>query len=51
VRALVATLQGDDIYKVAESFPSPDHRTTRLATQAGMLYIILFFAPDLLNTK
>jgi WASH complex subunit strumpellin len=48
-KAVVQCLQSDDIYKGAESFPAPEHRSTRLATQAGMLYVILFFAPDLLH--
>mmetsp|Transcript_48745 Transcript_48745/g.137163 ORF Transcript_48745/g.137163 Transcript_48745/m.137163 type:complete len:392 (+) Transcript_48745:260-1435(+) len=49
VRLLVQTLQSDDIYRVARSFPSPEHRSVRLANQAGMLYVILYFAPELLH--
>lgn len=48
---VIQTLQSDDIYLGAEAFPAPEHRSTRLSTQAGMLYVILYFAPDILNTR
>jgi WASH complex subunit strumpellin len=51
VRLIVSKLQMDDLYLMAMSFPSPDHRSTRLATQASMLYVILYFAPDILNKE
>lgn len=49
IRVVVSKLQMDDLYLMAQSFPSPDHRSTRLAAQASMLYVILYFAPDILN--
>ena len=33
------------------SYPSPDHRSTALATQASMLYVILYFAPQILHAQ
>lgn len=33
------------------SYPNPAHRSTALTTQAAMLYVILFFSPDTLNSK
>ena len=51
VRMILQQIQSDDIYKGAEAFPSPEHRSTRLSAQAGMLFVILFFAPDLLHTS
>ena len=33
------------------SYPNPAHRSTALATQAAMLYVILYFSPDTLNSK
>ena len=33
------------------SYPSPDHRSTALATQASMLYVILYFAPQILHNQ
>jgi WASH complex subunit strumpellin len=51
VRLVVGRLQTDDIYLMANSFPNPDHRSTRLAGQASMLYVILYFVPDILSKK
>lgn len=49
IRAIISKLQMDDLYLMAQSFPSPEHRSTRLGAQASMLYVILYFAPDILN--
>jgi WASH complex subunit strumpellin len=51
IRLAIGRLQTDDIYLMANSYPNPDHRSTRLSAQASMLYVILFFAPDLLNKQ
>lgn len=51
VRLIIGRLNTDDVYLMAQSFPNPDHRSTRLATQASMLYVILYFSPDLLNKE
>ena len=48
---LVGRLRSDDVYNQISAYPLPEHRSTALATQAGMLYVILFFAPDVLNTQ
>ena len=48
VKLIVQCLQSDDIYNGVHAFPSPEHRSTRLATQAGMLYVALYFVPELL---
>ena len=37
-------------FKVS-SYPLPEHRSTALATQASMLYVILYFIPDILNSQ
>ena len=51
VRLVIGSLRTDDVYMMANSFPNPDHRSTRFAGQATMLYIILFFAPDMLHKE
>lgn len=48
VNMIIGKLQSDDVYLQEPSYPHRDHRSTRLAAQASMLYIILFFAPDIL---
>lgn len=32
------------------AYPLPEHRSTALATQAAMLYVILYFEPSILHT-
>lgn len=51
IRLVIGRLLSDDVYLMNASFPNPDHRSTRLSSQASMLYIILYFAPDVLNNK
>ncbi|EGC36216.1 hypothetical protein DICPUDRAFT_151370 [Dictyostelium purpureum] len=48
---IVGRLRSDDIYNGTESFPQPEHRSVALATQACMVYVILYFIPDILNNK
>lgn len=33
------------------AYPLPEHRSTALATQAAMLYVILYFDPSILHTQ
>jgi WASH complex subunit strumpellin len=49
VDMIIGRLRTDDIYNHTASFPAPDHRSTALGTQSSMLYVILFFYPDLLH--
>lgn len=51
IRLVIGRLQTDDVYLMAKSFPNPDHRSTRLAGQASILYVILYFAPDILSKQ
>jgi WASH complex subunit strumpellin len=48
---VIGRLRSDDIYNQIHAYPFPEHRSTALATQAAMLYIILYFAPELLQTQ
>lgn len=48
VHMVVGRLRSDDIYNQVSAYPLPDHRSTALATQAAMLYVILFFVPEIL---
>ena len=50
VDMIIGRLRTDDIYNHTSAFPSPEHRSTALAKQSGMLYVILYFAgPTLLE--
>eukprot|EP01063_Lacrimia_lanifica_P030284 TRINITY_DN4794_c0_g1_i1.p1 TRINITY_DN4794_c0_g1~~TRINITY_DN4794_c0_g1_i1.p1 ORF type:complete len:1175 (+),score=547.54 TRINITY_DN4794_c0_g1_i1:144-3668(+) len=48
VDMIIGRLRSDDVYQMAYRFPAPDARSTALATQGGMLYVILYFRPDIL---
>lgn len=45
---LIGRLRSDDIYNQISAYPLPEHRSTALATQASMLYILLYFEPEIL---
>lgn len=51
IRLIIGCLQTEDIYLMTNSFPNPDHRSTRLAGQASMLYVILYFSADILKKE
>lgn len=52
ISLLVAKLQSTDIYDQAVlAFPHPDHRSTALSQQASMLYVILYFCPNILHNQ
>ena len=48
---IIGRLRTDDIYNQVRAYPRPEHRSAALATQASMLYIILYFAPKILETE
>ena len=33
------------------NYPLPEHRSVALSTQASMLYVILYFKPDILHSE
>lgn len=51
VEMIIGRLRSDDIYSQMQCYPLPEHRSTALATQAAMLYVILYFAPQLLSNE
>ncbi|PAA47126.1 hypothetical protein BOX15_Mlig019935g2, partial [Macrostomum lignano] len=51
VQMVIDRLRSDDVYSMVASFPFPEHRSTALAHQAAMLYVCLYFSPDLLHLE
>lgn len=51
ITMVVGRLRSDDVYNQISAYPSPDHRSSALATQASMLYVILYFAPEILHKQ
>ena len=48
INMVIGRLRSDDVYNQISAYPQPEHRSTALATQASMLYVILYFEPDIL---
>lgn len=48
VLQLVSRLRGEDIYQMAVHYPAPEHRCVAMALQGALLYILLFFTPEVL---
>lgn len=51
VNMVIGRLRSDDIYNQISAYPLPEHRSTALATQACMLYVILYFDPEILHNQ
>jgi WASH complex subunit strumpellin len=51
VLKIVAVLQNDDIYHRKKCFPAPDQKSIRLASQASMIYVCLYFCPQRLHKE
>lgn len=48
---IIGRLRSDDVYNQISVYPLPEHRSTALANQAGMLFVCLFFSPQTLHTQ
>ena len=51
VDMVIGRLRSDDLYNQISAYPQPEHRSTALATQASMLYVILYFRAEILHTQ
>jgi WASH complex subunit strumpellin len=41
----------DDVYNQIRHYPNPEHRSRALSQQAGYLYVLLYFVPDVLHDE
>lgn len=46
---VIGKLRTEDIYHQQKALPQPQHSTTAFAQQAAMLFVVLFFAPNMLH--
>lgn len=51
MEAIVNTVKDGDIYGNLAAYPAPEHRSFALASQGAILYVLLFFVPDILIEK
>lgn len=47
---VIGRLRTDDVYGQLPLYPLPKHRSTALSNQAAMLYVCLYFSPEILHT-
>ncbi|KAI2805344.1 hypothetical protein RDWZM_008639 [Blomia tropicalis] len=50
-RLVIGRLRSDDVYNMISSYPRPEHRSVGLANQGAMLFICLYFAPEMLHNE
>lgn len=48
---VIGWLRSGDIYGQISVYPQPKHRSTALANQASMLYVCLYFSPNILHSQ
>ncbi|KAH9415169.1 hypothetical protein DERP_006260 [Dermatophagoides pteronyssinus] len=51
VRLIIGRLRSDDVYNLSSVYPKPEHRSVGLSTQASMLFVCLYFVPDILSNE
>jgi WASH complex subunit strumpellin len=51
LKMVIGTIKDNDIYDQIGAYPSPDHRSHALSSQASMLFVMLFFIPDYLDIE
>jgi WASH complex subunit strumpellin len=51
VRMAIGRLRSDDVYHQLACYPDPEQRSTALSLQAAMLYVSLYFAPEILREE
>lgn len=51
VGMLIGRIRSDDIYQMAYNYPAPEHRSTALSIQGSILYVLLFFRPEILTDE
>lgn len=51
VSMMIGRLRSDDLYNQNPIYPLSEHRSTALASQAALLYVCLFFAPEILHQQ
>jgi WASH complex subunit strumpellin len=48
IQMIIIAVKDDDIYRQSAAYPSPQMRSFALANQAALLFVLLFFVPQVL---
>nr|CCC94820.1 conserved hypothetical protein [Trypanosoma congolense IL3000] len=49
VGTIIGRIRSDDIYQMSYNYPAPEHRSAALSLQGAVLYVLLFFKPEILR--
>lgn len=47
----ISRLRADDVYNNTSAFPSPHHRSLAYSQQANVIFVMLFYVPDVLHRR
>lgn len=51
VKLIVGIIKDNDIYEMITAYPSPEHRSQALSSQASLIFTLLFFIPEYLEME
>lgn len=49
IESVIIAIKDDDIYRQMAAYPQAKYRSFALANQASMIFVLLFFMPEVLN--
>lgn len=49
MESIILAIKDDDIYKQMPAYPQAKYRSFALANQSSMLFVLLYFMPNVLN--
>ena len=51
IKLIVGIIKDNDIYDQISAYPSPEHRSQALSSQASIIFTLLFFIPEYLDVE
>ena len=51
IKMIVGIIKDNDLYDQIGAYPSPEHRSHALSSQAAIIFVLLFFIPDYLDIE
>jgi len=51
IKMIIGIIKDNDLYDQIGAYPSPEHRSHALSSQASIIFVLLFFVPDYLDME
>eukprot|EP01125_Pyxidicula_operculata_P012814 TRINITY_DN4218_c0_g1_i3.p1 TRINITY_DN4218_c0_g1~~TRINITY_DN4218_c0_g1_i3.p1 ORF type:complete len:1114 (+),score=245.98 TRINITY_DN4218_c0_g1_i3:40-3381(+) len=51
VKMIIGRIRTDDVYNLIPRYPKPSHRSAALSIQSQMIYVCLYFTPEILHLE